>query len=108
MKKLIAFNFTIIYYKRAKNLVDGLFRRSDFKDNNELSTTRRQFFPNFLSKFQKHLKDTKNDLTEEQSIDSSKTPLFRNVLNLTGTPQDINSIEVLPIKSESKSDPTKE
>ena len=40
MKKLTAFNFIIIYRKKAKNPIDGLSRRPDFKDNNELSTTR--------------------------------------------------------------------
>ncbi len=82
MKKLIAFNFTIIYYKRAKNLVDGLFRRSNFKDDNELSTTRHQLLLNFLFKFQEYLKGTKNNLTKKQNIDFNETLLFRNVLNL--------------------------
>ena len=54
------------------------------------------------------MKDTKNDLIEEQSIDSNKTPLFKNVLNLVGISQDINSIRVLPIKNEFKNDPVKE
>ena len=40
IEKLAAFNFTIIYRERAKNLVDNLSRRSDFKDDNELFTTR--------------------------------------------------------------------
>ncbi len=38
IEELIAFDFTIIYYKGIKNLVDGLSRRFDFKDNNELFT----------------------------------------------------------------------
>ncbi len=41
MEKLTAFNFIIIYCKKAKNPVNNLFRRSDFKDNNELFTTKR-------------------------------------------------------------------
>ncbi len=45
--------------------------------------------------------ESKSDLTEEQSIDSNKTPLLRNVLNLAKTPQDINSIGVLPVRSKS-------
>ncbi len=56
---------------------------------------------NFLFKFQKHLKNTKNDPIEEQSIDFGKPFLFRNVLNLIGAPQDTNSIRVLSVKSES-------
>ena len=51
IEKLIAFDFTIIYYKKAKNLIDNLSQRSNFKDNNELSITRRQPLLNFLSKF---------------------------------------------------------
>ncbi len=83
---MTTFDFTIIYYKRVKNPTDGLSRRPDFKDNNELSTTKYQPLPNFLSKFQEHLKDIKNDPIEEQNIDFDETPLFENVLNLTGTP----------------------
>ena len=105
---MAAFNFTIIYYKKAKNPTNGLSRRSDFKDDSELSTTKRQPFPNFLSKFQEHLKDTKNDPIEEQNIDSDETPLFKNVLNLIGAPQDTNSAGVLPVKSEFKNDPVEE
>ena len=41
IEELIAFDFTIIYYKEAKNLIDGLSRRPDFKDDNELFTMRR-------------------------------------------------------------------
>jgi len=83
---LTAFDFTIIYYKKVKNLIDSLFQRLDFKDNNELFTIKRQLLPNFLFKFQEYLKDTKNDLIEEQNIDSNKTPLSRNILNLAGAP----------------------
>ncbi len=82
MEKLITFDFIIIYCKKAKNLTNGLSRRSNFKDNNELFIMRRQSFLNFLSKFQKHLKNTKNDPAEEQNIDSNETPLFKSVLNL--------------------------
>ncbi len=108
MEKLIAFDFTIIYCKRAKNLIDGLFRRSNFKDDSELSATRHQFFLSFLFKFQEYLGGTKNDPAEEQSIDFGKTLLFGSVLNLIRVLQGINSIGVLLIRSESKSDPTKE
>ncbi len=83
---MTAFDFTIIYYKKVKNLIDSLFQRLDFKDNNELFTIKRQLLPNFLFKFQEYLKDTKNDLIEEQNIDSNKTPLSRNILNLAGAP----------------------
>ncbi len=62
---MAAFDFTIIYYKKAKNLIDSLSRRSDFKDNNELSTTKCQPFLNFLSKFQKYLENAKNDPAKE-------------------------------------------
>ena len=65
MEELTAFNFTIIYYKRVKNPTDSLSRRFNFKDNSELSITKCQPFLNFLSKFQKHLEDTKNDPVEE-------------------------------------------
>ena len=85
MKELTTFDFTIIYYKRVKNLINSLSRRFDFKDNNELSTTRYQPLLNFLSKFQEHLGDIKNDPIEEQNIDSNETPLFGNVLNLIET-----------------------
>ena len=105
---MIAFDFIIIYRKKTKNLIDGLFRRFDFKDDNELFTTRRQLLSNFLSKFQEYLGNTKNNLIEEQSIDSDETLLFKSVLNLIGISQDINSIGVLSTRNESKSDPTKE
>ena len=65
IEKLIAFNFTIIYCKKAKTPINSLSQRSDFKDNNELSITKRQFLLNFLSKFQEHLKDAKNNPIEE-------------------------------------------
>src|SRR6266699_6984500 len=55
IEKLIAFNFIIIYYKKAKNPINGLFRQFNFKDNNELFTTKRQSLLNFLSKFQEYL-----------------------------------------------------
>jgi len=51
MEKLIAFDFTIIYCERVKNLIDSLFRRFDFKDNNELFAIKYQSFLNFLFKF---------------------------------------------------------
>ncbi len=51
MEELIAFDFTIIYCKKVKNLVNGLFRRFDFKDDNKLSTMKYQLFLNFLSNF---------------------------------------------------------
>ena len=52
---------------------------------------------------------SKSDPAEEQSIDSSKTPLPKSVMNLTGALQGINSIEVLPARSEgAKSDPAEE
>ena len=41
MEELAAFDFTIIYYKEVKNPIDNLFRRLDFKDNNELFTMKR-------------------------------------------------------------------
>ncbi len=96
------FDFTIIYCKRAKNLIDSLFRRSNFKDDNELFVTKRQPLLNFLSKFQEHLEGAKNNPTKEQSIDSDETPLFKNVLSLTKIPQDTNSTRVLLTKSESR------
>ena len=108
IKELIAFDFTIIYRKKAKNPINGLFRRFNFKDDNKLSTMKRQPLLNFLSKFQKHLKNTKNDLTKKQNINSNETPLLKNVLNLIGTLQVINSIKMLPTRNKSKSDPTKE
>ncbi len=108
IKELITFNFTNIYYKKIKNLINNLFRRSDFKDDNELSTIRRQLLLNFLFKFQKHLKNIKSNLIEEQNIDFNKTSLFKSVLNLVETSQDINSIRILPTKSEFKNNPTKE
>ncbi len=86
IEELTTFNFTIIYCKGVKNLIDSLFQRSDFKDDCELFTTRRQLLSNFLSKFQEYLKGTKNDLTEEQSIDFGETSLFKSVLSLVGTP----------------------
>ena len=79
---MVAFNFTIIYCEKVKNLINGLSRRSNFKDNNKLFTTKHQPFLNFLFKFQEHLKDTKNDLVEEQNIDFNEISLLRNVLNL--------------------------
>ena len=60
---------------------------------------KRQPFPNFLFKFQEHLKGIKNDPVEKQSIDSNKTPLSRSVLNLIETLQDINSIRMLSTKN---------
>ncbi len=65
MEELTAFDFIIIYYEKAKNLIDGLSRRPDFKDDNKLSTMKCQLLLNFLFKFQKYLKSTKNDLVEE-------------------------------------------
>ncbi len=65
MEKLAAFNFTIIYCEGVKNLIDGLSRRPDFKDDSKLSATRYQLLSNFLSKFQKYLKNVKNDPVEE-------------------------------------------
>ena len=82
MKELIAFDFIIIYCKGIKNLIDGLFQRSNFKDDNELFTTKRQPLLNFLSKFQKHLKNIKNNPIKKQNIDFNKTPLSKNILNL--------------------------
>jgi len=81
---LTTFDFTIIYHKREKKLVNGLSQRPDFKDNSELFTTKRQFLLNLLSKFQKYLGNTKNNPVEKQNIDSNKTPLFKNILNLIG------------------------
>ncbi len=86
IEELTTFNFMIIYYKRVKNPVNGLFWWFDFKDNNKLSTTKRQPLSNFLSKFQKHLEGVKNDLIEEQSIDSGEIPLLGNVLSLVEAP----------------------
>ncbi len=85
IEKLTVFNFTIIYCKKAKNLIDSLVQRSNFKDNNKLSTTKYQLFLNFLSKFQEYLKDTKIDPIKKQNIDFNKTLLFKNVLNLIET-----------------------
>ncbi len=82
---MTTFDFTIIYYKRAKNPINGLFQRFDFKDNSELFTMRRQPFSNFLSKFQEHLKNINNNLIKEQNIDFNKTSLFKNILNLVKT-----------------------
>ncbi len=82
---MVVFNFTIIYCKEAKNPIDDLFRRFDFKDNSELSVIKRQPLPNFLSKFQEYLGDMKNNPIEEQNINSDKTFLFENVLNLVKT-----------------------
>ena len=99
---MTVFNFIIIYYKKVKNLIDNLSRRPDFKDDNKLSTTKYQPLLNFLFKFQEYLRDTKNNPIEKQNIDFNKTFLFENVLNLIEVPQDINSIRVLLIKSESQ------
>ncbi len=82
IEELAAFDFTIIYYKEVKNPIDNLFRRLDFKDNNELFITRCQPLLNFLSKFQEYLKDIKSDPIKKQNIDFDKTFLFENVLNL--------------------------
>ncbi len=65
IEELATFDFTIIYCERAKNLVDGLFQRPNFKDDSELSMTKCQFFPSFLSKFQEYLGDAKSDPVEE-------------------------------------------
>ncbi len=46
--------------------------------------------------------ESKSDPTEEQSIDFNKTLLFKNVLNLIRTPQGINFVEMLSIKSKSR------
>ena len=100
MEELATFDFTIIYYKEAKNLINGLSRRSNFKDDNELSTTKCQPFLSFLFKFQKYLEDIKNDSIKKQSIDFNKTLLFKNVLNLIKILQGTNSIGVLLIRSE--------
>ncbi len=109
IKELATFDFTIIYYKGAKNPINNLFRQFNFKDNNELSTTKRQPLPNFLFKFQEHLKNTKNDLAEKQSIDFDETPLLRSVLSLAKAPQDTNSTKVLPTRNkDAKNDPTEE
>ncbi len=108
MEELTTFNFTIIYYKKVKNLINGLFRQPDFKDDNKLSTIKRQSLLNFLSKFQKHLKNTKNNPVKKQNIDFDKTSLSKNVLNLVEALQGTNSTRVLSIKSESKNDPVKE
>ncbi len=108
IEELAAFDFTIIYHERVKNPIDGLSRRSNFKDDSELFATRRQLLPNFLSKFQEHLGGTKNDPAEEQSIDFDETFLPRNVLSLIGVPQGTNSARMLPARSESKSDPAEE
>ncbi len=43
----------------------------------------------------------KSDPVEKQNINFNKTFLSKNVLNLAGTPQDINSIEMLSIKNKS-------
>ncbi len=51
IEELITFDFTIIYCKKVKNLIDNLSRRLDFKDNNKLSVIRRQFLLSFLFKF---------------------------------------------------------
>ncbi len=101
---MIIFDFIIIYYKRVKNPTNSLFRQPNFKDNNELSTTKYQLFPNFLFKFQKYLEKAKNNLIKEQSIDSNEILLSKNVLNLIETPQDTNATKMLPIKNKSKND----
>ncbi len=86
MEKLTTFDFIIIYCKKAKNLINGLSQQPNFKDNNELFATKYQPLSNFLSKFQEYLKDTKNNPIKKQSIDSNKTSLFKNVLNLIKIP----------------------
>ncbi len=86
IKELTTFDFTIIYYKKAKNLIDSLFRRLNFKDDNELFIMKRQLFSNFLFKFQEHLEDAKSNPVKEQSIDSNETSLSGNVLSLAKTP----------------------
>ncbi len=85
IEELTTFDFIIIYREKAKNPINSLFRRSNFKDNNELSTIKHQPLLNFLSKFQKYLKNTKNDPIKKQNIDFNKTFLFENVLNLIKT-----------------------
>ena len=65
MKELTTFDFTIIYYKKAKNFINNLSRRFDFKDNNKLFITKRQLFLNFLSKFQEYLGNIKNNLIKK-------------------------------------------
>jgi len=45
------------------------------------------------------LKNTKNNPIKEQNINSNKTFLFKNVLNLIEAPQDINSIEMLSVRN---------
>ncbi len=102
MKELIAFNFIIIYYKKAKNLINNLFQRPNFKDNSKLSITKYQPLSNFLSKFQEHLENAKNDLVKKQSIDFNEILLLENILNLVGAPQGTNSIRVLPTRNESR------
>jgi len=57
---------------------------------------------NFLFKFQKYLKDMKNDLVKKQNIDFNKTSLFKSILNLIRTLQDINFIKMLSIKNKSR------
>jgi len=86
MEELITFDFMIIYCKRVKNLVDGLFRRPDFKDDSELFIIKCQSFSNFLSKFQEYLEGIKSDPVEKQSIDFDETLLFGSVLNLVKIP----------------------
>ncbi len=108
IEELTTFNFIIIYRKKAKNPINDLSQQFNFKDDSELSATKHQPLLNFLSKFQEHLKDTKNDLAKKQSINSNKTPLLKNVLNLIGTLQGTNFVKVLPTKSESKNNPTEE
>ena len=65
IEELTTFDFTIIYCKKVKNPINNLFQQSNFKDNNELSITKRQPFLNFLSKFQEYLGGAKSDLVEE-------------------------------------------
>ncbi len=102
IEELIVFDFTIIYCKMVKNLADSLSRRFNFKDNSKLSIMKCQPLLNFLSKFQKHLKNAKNDPIEEQNIDFNETSLLRSVLNLIGVLQDINFTRVLPIRNKSR------
>jgi len=84
IKELVAFDFTIIYYKKAKNPINSLSRQPDFKDDSELSTTKRQLLLNFLFKFQKHLRDVKSNPIKKQNIDFNETLLFKSVLSLVG------------------------
>src|SRR6266699_5647963 len=102
MKDLITFNLIIIYYKKAKNLINNLFQRPNFKDNSKLSITKYKPLSNFLSKFQEHLENAKNDLVKKQSIDFNEILLLETILNLVGAPQGTNSIRVSPTRNESR------